>query len=428
MKLAILLSLSTCLFAGSAEYEQLQSRIEALEQRPITPTLESWAKTGKGILFSATPLYWRVSEEGLEYAITNSFEFDSTSEELLTATIPTFYRMDVENGKTHLPDFDWSWGFRVGATYETSHDGWDLASFWTNFRHKAHDSIQTSGNPDPNDITIGMGSGTFISPLWVAKLFSPPGLMNVASAKWKLGLDLIDLELGRQFLVSQYLSLRPFIALRTGWIHQQYRLFFQAPNINLSPISTPPSGEGNGREIVALMKNNFWGIGPRAGLNTQWLLGRGISIYGNAAFSMLTGRFKVRYKLIDQKPVLTQEIVAFGLTIEVNTSPVFNDSYENTNRVNSTATTADLALGLRWDTTTHENRFCFSIWAGYDQNIFFGQNQFMNYQYDFTLIPNSTSPFGGGTAGAGGAEGPSFFTNRGNLVASGFSGGIEIGF
>ncbi|MBX7065937.1 MAG: hypothetical protein K1X28_01780 [Parachlamydiales bacterium] len=427
MKKAILLSLTACLFAEPNDYEQLKSRIEALEQRPITPSFKPCARTGKGILFSVTPLYWRVSEEGLEYAITNSFEFDSVSEDIFGTQIPLFYRMDVTNGKTHKPDFDWNWGFRVGASYDTPYDGWDLSSYWTDFHHKTHDSIHTSGDPDPNDITTGSGTGTFISPLWIAKLFSAPGLMNVASAKWKLGLDLIDLELGRRFLVSQYLSLRPFIALRAGWIHQQYRLFFQTPNINLSPTSIPPSGEGNGREIVALMRNNFWGIGPRVGLNSQWLLGKGFSVYGNAAFSLLTGRFKVRYKLMDQKPVLTRSITVVGMNLQVNSSPAFNDSFENSNRVSSVSSIADLGLGLRWDTTARSNTLCFSVWAGYDQNIFFSQNQFMNYQYDFTLLPNNTSPFGGGS-GSGGAEGPSFFSSRGNLTASGFSGGIEIGF
>jgi hypothetical protein len=41
------------------------------------------------------------------------------------------------------------------------------------------------------------------------------------------------------------------------------------------------------------MKNNFWGVGLRGGLDTQWGLGKGFSIYGKLALSVLWGKFSI---------------------------------------------------------------------------------------------------------------------------------------
>ena len=81
----------------------------------------------------------------------------------------------------------------------------------------------------------------------------------------------------------------------------------------------------------------------------------------------------------------------------------------------------DLGLGVRWERSFKESRYCLSFSFGYDQSIYFNQNQFMNPQYDFTLA--SITPVVS-TA----SEGPNFFTDRGNLTMGGFSGSIDFTF
>jgi hypothetical protein len=96
-----------------------------------------------------------------------------------------------------------------------------------------------------------------------------------------------------------------------------------------------------------------------------------------------------------------------------------NGAFKARNRIHTEACIAEYALGLRWDKSFWKDRFCFGIWGGYEQTIFFGQNQFMNPQYDFTVI----TTFKGGQN-----NGPNFFTDRGNLSAAGVTAGIQLGF
>ena len=415
----------TTIFAFTdAEIGQLKERVGVLEQQRKDLILPAYrcAQNGTGISCTGSPLIWKVSEDGLEYAITGSYDIVSTTSVVSGATVPVFYRLNLENGRTRHPQFHWDWGFRVGLEYDMPFDGWGLFSSWTSLDQHAHDTVTRGGDPNPGHFSglLGdptSGAGDFISPFWAAQLFSSPGLVNVAKVHWDLQLNLVDLVLGREFFVSRGLALKPFIGMRSGWIHQTYNMSFIAFNFPTDPSAIS-------RQIFIHMKNNFWGIGVRAGLDTQWFLGKGLSVFGNAAFSFLNGRFHTRYKLVDQKPVITTAAVGAvqGGSALVDVLPAYDDSFANKNRVHTDVAMADLTLGLRWDKTFCEGRWCFGIWGGYEQSIFFEQNRFMNFQNDFTLVAGRLF------APPQQSSGPNFFTDRGNLVARGFTGGLEFGF
>lgn len=66
-------------------------------------------------------------------------------------------------------------------------------------------------------------------------------------------------------------------------------------------------------------------------------------------------------------------------------------------------------------------KYCLGFWLGYEQNVFFGQNRFMNHQYDFTLVEL-------GFADTNSGEGPNYFTDRENLTTAGATGGMNFTF
>ncbi len=417
---ALLVIPAVSFFASGSQMQSLEQRVTALENRPITFPVHACGKSDSGLYLGVTPLYWKVSEDGLAYCETGSFTLVPELDTSLAILPPSFYRLDLGNGNTRSPNFHWDWGFRVALGYTTPFDGWDVLSGWTRFFNEASDSVQRAGNANINSLAQVGGAGDFVSPFWVAQIFSSPGLMNRASADWSLHLNLLDLSLGRQFLVSRHLSLKPFIGLRNGWIHQKYDLQFTALNFDdtVGPVGEP------GRLISIDMKNHFWGIGARAGLNTQWFLGRGLSLFGNAAFSLLTGHFNAHYRLRDQNVFVTQEVIfSLGGAPFTQQIPAYDDTFSNVNRTHTNATMAELGIGLRWDSSFSKGKYCFSIWAGYEQNIFFAQNQFMNYQSDFVLfVANFAGPLQNGQGY------PFFSTDGGNITTSGLSGGVEFSF
>jgi len=130
--------------------------------------------------------------------------------------------------------------------------------------------------------------------------------------------DNLYLDLGRDFFVSKYLSLRPSFGAEAAW-------FTFTSNVKFSggtPVSLPVAQEANNASIdlsqfqiedisgnipftetrtldgvgdcnlQTNFKEKFVGIGPRAGLDTRWHLGEGFSIYGDVNAALLYGYFK----------------------------------------------------------------------------------------------------------------------------------------
>lgn len=146
-------------------------------------------------------------------------------------------------------EFDWDCGFRLGAGYNFVYDQWDTQLYWTWYRTDERDNVA----PQPNATVI---------PEFESGLL-PGKNATSASIRWSLLFNMIDWELGRKFWVSKNLSLRPFIGLKGGWIHQSIQL--QLSGLIVQNVLTTNFGKER-------LKNNFWGIGPSAGVNTLWRL------------------------------------------------------------------------------------------------------------------------------------------------------------
>ena len=163
-----------------------------------------------------------------------------------------------------------------------------------------------------------------------------------------MNLNQIDLDLGREYYVSKWLTMRPHVGLRTAWVHQKLE-------INHNRFESTP-----GIDDDLDLESNFWGLGLETGIDTQWGLGNGWSIYGNAAFAFLYGFHDTEHG----------EDVDYG--VEFTWGDV-DWSYRTTRAI------GDLQMGLRWDTWTDDERVHFRIQAGWEHHIYFSQNQFPRF-------------------------------------------------
>ena len=340
----------------NAQVRNLENRVNALEQKKgangmINPNGRPEVRDGADIFLTADVLLWQAHEGGLGYAIkshkNNFLTGNGNFAELLNHT-------DVEN-----PHFDYDWGFRIGAGYNTAHDGWDLYAAWT--RIHLHANGHTQVPADRSKATWP----TFIPSN--ATAFNEGSFANYGKidAHWRLHLNIIDLELGREFFTSKWLTLRPHFGLRTGWIYQRYDIYYKK-----SFIFDPMLIIKDGKTAID-MKNNFWGLGPRLGLDTQWAIGSGFSFFGNASISLLYGFFQTAFHQ------LTREANGIGFPYA---------STHNSFR-QSTAIT-DLQLGLRWDHMFDNDRFHFGLQAGWEHHKFFSQNHFTRYVTQNQFVVN----------------------------------------
>ena len=195
----VLIALTTSICADTdEEIMALKQRVKVLEQKKegcnrVTPPARPDVRDGADLFITADALYWKAEEDGLEF-VEKQFE---------DIAFPPNYT----NGKILNPHFDWNWGFRVGLGYNTPHDGWDLYLNWVRFKSRGHEDAEV--NPP-----AGIASQT---------LFASNGFdmndggnsddVQRAETDWHLKLNLLDFELGREFFVSKWLTLRPFAGL-----------------------------------------------------------------------------------------------------------------------------------------------------------------------------------------------------------------------
>lgn len=164
----------------------------------------SWLVTLEG-------LYWNSHQDGTEFAIDNSVFVPGGA-----ITFPEIEQLNNLIDAEYLtPKAKWDFGFKAGLAYNSTHDGWDLGVTWTWYRGSAYSHVEAE--VDDNHTLV---------PLWSASQITNTNIVwaRDIEAHWSKRLNLADVELGREFWVSKYLSLRPHIGIRFASIDQIYAL------------------------------------------------------------------------------------------------------------------------------------------------------------------------------------------------------------
>jgi hypothetical protein len=311
-----------------SEVQDLQSKVANLEKTKgmpqITPSARPEVKHGWNIYLTGDWLYWKAQENGLNYA--------------LKTKLPDANLDQLGNGHLEAPSFSWDSGFRIGLGWNTAHDGWDLYANWSRFytdaTGKEHASDTQTVFPTLSDIAFA----------------NIP--CETASSHLKIHFNQLDVDLGREFYVSTWLSLKPVLGIRTIWIDQHYRIEYDGQ---------PTLAGGDDFFNHIHYKNDFWGVGPEGGLQTQWELGAGFSVFGDAFASLFYGHFQIERT----STILT--VVPPDTTVDAPS--------KTQDRFRVARFAFDTAIGLRWDYEFAHDRIHLGLQAGWEDHIFFGQNQ-----------------------------------------------------
>jgi hypothetical protein len=253
-------------------------------------------------------LYWQTAE-AIDWAYTRSG--NSTA---LESTYHTF-------------SFDWAPGFRVGLGYNMEHDQWDSQASFTWFQ--AHAAASSDG--------------PIIVPGFLAARLSLLEPFVSGKANINLHYNLFDWDVGRLFLVSNHLGLRPSIGMKAGWITQKIHSHWVVVGSILA--------EEN-------LKHSFKGGGPKGGVTSRWQLGclnkHSFSLIGTFEAGYLWGHWSIRDGYIDS--LLT--------TISAATTPRSFGSV-----------VLHSFLGLGWEFNFDRDRAHFEFKLGYELEDWFNQLQ-----------------------------------------------------
>ena len=354
-----------------------------------------YPKTCNGDIFlKITGLYWNAHQEGLEYALVNQVEAPETF--TYKKFIDTLN--NLVGAEYKIPRFKWEYGYKLGLGYQTLCDGWDIGVLWTKYEGKASSHI---------DATVG-GNYTIL-PIWSAFSQIPGCLLYATDIKthWDLELDLIDLELGREFWVSKYLSLRPHVGLRISLINQDF-------------VIQHKGGTWYGFKFLAIwplnnkvtLENHYRGFGVRSGLDSVWNFGCGFGLYGNFAASIIYGRFSIAHRETNRetvKPYREEQLTPYGRLKILDTKEHFRAS----------RAMLDVGMGLQWSGIFCNNKWGLTAMIGWEHHLFFGQNQWWRVTrytdwIDFPLPNNNRENH--------------FFQKRGDLDTQGWTLTLKVEF
>jgi hypothetical protein len=206
----------------------------------------------------AAGLIMQASEGGLEFGIQNN------NGNLVAGTGGS--AATLTGGKVLGMDFGYNGGIRIGLGGYVDHDAWNLDASWTWVNIN-------------NTQELLLPSYATLIPLWSLGIDTPLGQYGKqVNASWKGSYHTVDASLGKPYHVSRYFVLNPLIGARFAVIDQKYRVDYQG---------LPPA------RLIFHSKNNFVGLGPRAGITGDWILGRGFKIFGSFAASILRGHYAV---------------------------------------------------------------------------------------------------------------------------------------
>ncbi len=311
----------------------------------ITPTGRPYVGDCCGGLITADFILWRAQEDGLNYAYTGAGSIQNPA----------------SSGKVFHPSSKYEPGFKLGAGMKFPKDGWDLNLEYTWLRPNNHKS-NTEDFDDDCDCVPPTKALNYIE---VPVLVGDPAALQTfamiggASSSWKLNFNVLDLELGRNFWVSKWLTLRPFIGMKFSWLKQRFNVDYNDP-IGLLAVDLPDVNPTSATAIDLRMRVKEWGVGIRTGLDTAWYLWKHFAIIGELAFDGMWNHFKSKRT--------DTEIDLVGTSFTVN-------SFSNKTR--GVSPILEWALGLRWETGSHDEKVMFTLQAAWEQQIWFNQNQFI---------------------------------------------------
>lgn len=169
--------------------------------------------------------------------------------------------------RTNIPfDFKYRPGFKVAFGLNLNYDNWALSAEWT----------RLNGNETTRK---GTTLPEVILPQW--QIGSNDGFVTHVTVDWDFHFNIIDFDFSRSCYVGTKLIFTPFFGARLFYNHQKVRSHIH----DTSAIT-----------VLAKSKQKLWELGPMAGMNGSWLLGKGFRVEGDLALSLLYAKIRTRHK------------------------------------------------------------------------------------------------------------------------------------
>lgn len=223
-------------------------------------------------------------------------------------------------------DSDYKPGFEVGFVLNTPYDHWNIGGEYLWFQSREN----LSKEADPTLF--------YISPL---NIVSTSELISSLDSSWDLNINIGDLYLTRPYYSGLNLTIEPLMGLKAAFIKQDF---------DLSTTLFDFTWESQ----TVSTKTISWGIGPRLGLQANYLLGWGFSLFGDLSTSLLYTTYN-------------------NLRLDYANSAGIS-SFTNNNGAKLIQPVIDTGIGLSFGSYVGRKSFFINLTAAYNFSAFFSQN------------------------------------------------------
>jgi hypothetical protein len=268
----------------------------------------------------AKAFYWYTSE-------TNDWAYTRAStDNNVTAIYQTFV-------------FDWAPGFSVGLGYNMDRDLWDTQASYTWFHSKA---------------TANAGDFGTITPGYLAARLSGTEPYITGRGSLTVHYNMFDWDIGRKYLVSEYLSLRPSIGIKGGWINQAIHTKWFKPGFT-------------GTETLT---QTFQAGGAKSGIAGKWCFGnlrkQAFSLLGLFDFAYLWGHWSIHDTFTSSS---STTLYTLQTTPRNYGSVSFHSFFGLAWDYNSTRTHLELKLGYEIEDWLNQCQFFTNIAGGENSDL-----------------------------------------------------------
>ncbi|MCY3974244.1 MAG: Lpg1974 family pore-forming outer membrane protein [Simkaniaceae bacterium] len=246
--------------------------------REITPVAGPRVAHGADIFACADFIWWNAVQQEPGYATAGTFKLNTDD----PSDPSRVYGLQGRGVRRYVAH-DWAPGFKVGLGLNLCHDGWDLGAryIWLRPSNTGKTVFPTSDKP------------------------KQPG---VVTSEWNLDFNVIDLGLGRNFYLSQYLTMRPFTGFKGTWHKQVFKTKTnlkgrEAQSAKSTYFASYPDTGSDNPSFREEMRT--WGIGVRGGSDFAWHLSKEWSLYSCLAMTAMW----TEYDRVEQTDVVNPKNV-----------------------------------------------------------------------------------------------------------------------
>lgn len=334
-------------------YEALISKVPEGER--ITPDAGPVVEGGVDMYVELDYIFWHVDEGGLAYA----------QQSTPAAGLPVTSNNTLIPGVVLRPSFKFSSGFKSGIGFDFDYDGWCLGATYTWIFSKA-----TSAFDDPETLTLWEGNFSVLPVNQRDDLIVFQTSAQNGNAEWSLHFNTIDLDLGRSFFVSPHLILRPHFGLKGSWMKQLFDIFYSGQGISalISATDFKKTSYVFAEEGYQIRNKQYvWSLGPRVGLDTNWMFTKNMSCFAELSISGLWGQFTENR--IDRSDVV--DLVSNAQVLKNFTS------LNNTDTISQINPVIEMQVGFRYDYWFYDSQYRVRLQAGWEAQTWFDQNHFI---------------------------------------------------